>query len=360
VQFAHTVGEAIRLSRADGRLPFSTGTAGAWSPKLLKQALRLIGAGPLRRRARKLLPPAEGGAKSSGRPDVGAAVHGDWAELAVLQPGWQRGGPKLTVAYSDSSARLELEIAGRLIWSGAWQFELHWRGKAVTIESPWEEVCWVSDDDADYVEIEARLTDGFRLQRQIMLARKDRVLFLGDAVIGPAPDHGGHVHEANPANRLTYASRLPLAEAVRLEPAADTREAWLVGPKVRLAVLPLALAEWRVDPRRGELTAEGDQLVLCQTAFGQNLYAPLLIDLDRKRARRGLTWRQLTIADQRQIQNSDVAVGFRAQSGRDQWLVYRSLAGVAARTVLGQNLATEFLFAKFNRDGSAGRLVEIE
>jgi hypothetical protein len=360
VQFVHAVGEAIRLSRADGRQPLSTGTAGDWSPKLLKQALRLVGPGLLQQRARKMLPPAKRGGKSSAKPDVGAAVHGDWAELAVLQPGWQRGGPKLTLAYSEGSARIELEIAGELIWSGAWQFELEWQGKAVTIDSPWEEVCWVSDEDADYVEIEARLTDGFRLQRQIMLARKDRVLFLGDAVIGPTASHGNHAQESNSPGRLSYTGRLPLAEGVRLEPAAETREAWLIGAKARLAVLPLALAEWRVDPRRGELSAEGDQLVLRQSVVGRNLYAPLLVDLDRKRARRGLTWRQLTVVDARQIQKSDVAVGFRGQSGREQWLVYRSLAGVAARTVLGQNLATEFLFARFNRDGTAGRLVEIE
>ncbi|HEY1786072.1 MAG TPA: hypothetical protein VGG30_11005 [Pirellulales bacterium] len=360
VQFADAVGEAIRLSRADGRQPFSTGTAGDWSPKLLKQALRLAGAGPLQRRAEKLLPPARHKAKSAGKPDVAAAVHGDWAELAVLQAGWHRGGPKLTVAFGERVSRLELEIAGEIIWSGEWEFELQWRGKSVTIDSAWEEVCWVSDEDADYLEIEARLTDGFRLQRQIMLARKDRLLFLGDAIIGPADGQNGQPRDSNPANRLTYAARLPLAEAIRLEPAAETREAWLVGPKTRLAVLPLALAEWRVDPRRGELTAESDRLTLCQSAFGQNLYAPLLLDFDRKRARRGLTWRQLTVADQRQVQRSDVAVGFRGQSGRDQWLVYRSLGAVAARTVLGQNLQTEFLFARFNRDGSAGRLVEIE
>ena len=165
--------------------------------------------------------------------------------------------PRLTVAYSEGSSRLELEVAGRIIWSGAWQFELECQGKAITIESPWEEVCWVSDDDADYVEIEARLTDGFRLQRQIMLARKDRLLFLGDAVLGPTADHAGHARQDHSANRLTYTARLPLAEGIRLEPAAETREAWLVGPKVRLAVLPLALAEWRVDPASGRTFGRG-------------------------------------------------------------------------------------------------------
>ncbi|HEX4146343.1 MAG TPA: hypothetical protein VHY91_22775 [Pirellulales bacterium] len=360
VQFVHAVGEAIRLSRVDGRQSLSSGTAGDWCPKLFKQALGLVDARALDRRARKMLPPGRKGAKTPARPDATAAVNGDWSELAVLQPGWQRGGPKLTVAYGENSTLLELEIGGRLIWSGPWQCDVQWQGRALSIDSPWEEVCWVSDDDADYVEIEARLSDGFRLQRQIMLARKDRVLFLGDAVLAPTPVHPSHPHAPDSAARLTYIGRLPLAEGVRLEPAAETREAWLVGKKSRLAVLPLALAEWRVDPRRGELSAAADQMVLTQSVVGQNLYVPLLIDLDRKRARRGMTWRQLTVADQRQVQKTDVAVGFRAQSGLDQWLVYRALGGVAARSVLGQNLGTEFMFARFNRDGSVSRLVEIE
>ncbi len=131
VQFVHAVCEAIRLSRADGRQPLSTGTAGKWSPKLLRQALRLVDDGRLTRRARKLLPLSDRPAgKSLGKPDVTAAVHGDWAELAVLQSGWHRGGPKLTVAYSDGSARLELEAAGKIIWSGAWQFELDLAGQS--------------------------------------------------------------------------------------------------------------------------------------------------------------------------------------------------------------------------------------
>ncbi|HTU25441.1 MAG TPA: hypothetical protein VMF30_08595 [Pirellulales bacterium] len=360
IEFAHAVGEAIRLSRADGRQPLSTGTAGDWEPKLIKQGLRLLDDRQLATRARRLLPPAGRPGKAWPKPDVAAAVHGDWAEMAVLQPGWQCGGPKLTLAYSDRSSRLELEFAGRLIFSGEWQFRLEAAGRPVTLDSTWQEVCWVSDEDVDYVEIEARLSDGFRLQRQVMLARKDRVLFLADAVIAPAAPAGGHA-PSEPANSsLTFSTQLPLGAGLQFEPAADTREAWLVGRGVRLAVLPLALAEWRVDPRRGELLSENDQLVLRQTQPVRHLYAPLLIDLDRKRARHGVTWRQLTVAEGREVQRPDVAVGFRGQSGPDQWLAYRSLSGVAARSVLGQNLNTEFLFARFQRDGEVSRLVEIE
>ena len=187
-QFSHALAELVRLSRADGRQVFASGSADAWSAKMLKQALRLVDSGRLARRARKVLPPARPRGGAVARPDKDAAVHGDWAEMAVLQPGWQCGGPKLTLAYSDRVCRVELEVEGEILWSGPWQFELEAGGRPLTIDSDWEEVCWVSDDDGDHVEIEAELTGGFRLQRQLTLLRKDWVLLAADAVIGPTGD----------------------------------------------------------------------------------------------------------------------------------------------------------------------------
>ena len=54
------------------------------------------------------------------------------------------------------------------------------------------------------------------------------------------------------------------------------------------------------------------------------------------------------------------AVGYRVQVGPEQWLMYRSLTAAANRTLIGQNLSSEFLFAGLNTDGEASSLVEIE
>jgi hypothetical protein len=43
-----------------------------------------------------------------------------------------------------------------------------------------------------------------------------------------------------------------------------------------------------------------------------------------------------------------------------QWLIYRSLGPVANRSVLGQNLRTDFLVARFLPNGTIERLLEIE
>ena len=46
------------------------------------------------------------------------------------------------------------------------------------------------------------------------------------------------------------------ARDVTWQPEADTRDGVLVDRKPRTAVLPLALSEWRSDPRGGTLSAK--------------------------------------------------------------------------------------------------------
>ena len=90
------------------------------------------------------------------------------------------------------------------------------------------------------------------------------------------------------------------------------------------------------------------------------MFAPLFVDLSRKRLDKPLTWRQLTVGQLREIVPADVAVGYRVQVGKTQWLMYRSLAPAAIRTVLGQNLMHEFLVGRFHADGHVETLLEIE
>ena len=73
-----------------------------------------------------------------------------------------------------------------------------------------------------------------------------------------------------------------------------------------------------------------------------------------------MTWRQLTVAEQRQNQPRDVAAGYRVQFGSRQWLIYRSLTPPANRTVLGMNLSTDFFLGRFGRDGETNTIVEVE
>ena len=94
--------------------------------------------------------------------------------------------------------------------------------------------------------------------------------------------------------------------------------------------------------------------------IGNALFAPLFFDMDPRRFARRMTWRQLTITESPEIQPADVAVGYRVQLGKEQWLIYRSLAQQANRTLLGHNLSTEMLVARFDPTGEVEALVEIE
>ena len=105
---------------------------------------------------------------------------------------------------------------------------------------------------------------------------------------------------------------------------------------------------------------DGEQLHLTLNASSRRLYAPLFVDLSARRWVEKRTWRQLTVAERLQIQPSEVAVGYRVQLGRKQWLIYRSLAESANRTLLGQNLSQEFVAARFDSDGFLKELIEIE
>ena len=90
------------------------------------------------------------------------------------------------------------------------------------------------------------------------------------------------------------------------------------------------------------------------------MYAPLFIDLNGGRFRRRMTWRQLTVAEALRQVPSDAAIGFRVAIGDQQWIIYRALAARGNRTLLGHNLATESLTARFGKDGEVTSIVEIE
>jgi len=275
------------------------------------------------------------------------------AGLAILQPGWTESDARLTVHYGKRQLQTELIRGRTLLWSGNWQPEVRLDGEILEATSSWENVCWVSDDDADYLELEQKLTGAARLQRHVLLARHDRFLFVADAVICKRP------------KAIAYRGPTPLTAGVDFIAASQTHEGFLTstaGHRRHALVLPLALPEWRSAGRRGdELALDGGRLELRQSAFAARaLFAPLFIDLAPRRIARPATWRRLTVAEDRRIVPAEVAVGYRAQVGAQQWLFYRSLTLPGSRTLLGHHLVTEFLTARFSRTGQVEPIMEIE
>ncbi len=279
------------------------------------------------------------------------AVNSEWAGLAVLQPEWSPVQPRLTVDYSGLKLRVELSNRGETVFSTLWDADvLVDRERLCVADDDWETTCWFSDFDVDFLELERELTLGWRIQRQFLLARQDLFLYTADLLLGP-PDR---------VSNIEYRLPIPCYPGVTLTGNPDTRDCFLRGRRKLGLVLPLALPEWRTDPRHGELQTRDGAIELQQTAQGTALCSPLFFDLHPKRMQKPLTWRQLTVAEQLQIVPRDTAVGYRIQVGPEQWMIYRSLAAKGNRTLLGQNLSSEFLFGRFLHDGDVESLIEIE
>jgi len=349
-QYEWLIRHALRLTRFDGTHVFSRGPGGAWCKNLFDAAVRQAGDEDDRRIASLVLPGRKraDAARSSKIALPKAATHSEWSEAAVLRPGWKPEEPRLAVTYSGESVRLELECAEEILWSGAWDLEVSRDGERLQPHSSWEEICWISDDDADYLELELEFEAGLRVQRHLLLAREDHVLFLADAILGDRPAE------------LEYRGVLPLADGISFHPAGESREGFLRGRGHLALGLPLALPEWRGAAGSGELVETDRGLELRQQARARAMMAPLFFDLRAGRMTHPFTWRQLTVAENLKIQPPEVAVGYRVMVGKEQWLIYRSLAPRANRTLLGHNLATEMLVARFGRDGEVEPLVEIE
>jgi hypothetical protein len=352
-QYNWLVRESLRLARYDGSQVLSHDDSGRWSRSLFETALKLVSRRADSAIARQALP---AGKKSKGQKEKTssspklpeAAVHSEWAGTALLKRSWSRDDESLVLTYHAQELAWELNRGSLTVWSGKWDFEIEVDGEKLEVTDLWEEVCWVCDKDVSYVEIEAKLSNGWRLQRQLLLGREDRFLFIADALLG------------NQSGHIKYKSTLPLVEGIQFQPAKETREGSLKGGRHLATVLPLALPEWRLPADGGSLEQTDEGLVLSQEADGFRLFAPLFVDLNPRRSKKPLTWRQLTVAEQLEIVSADEAVGYRVQIGHEQWLFYRSLGPNGNRTLLGQNYSGEFIAARFIGTGEAEKLIEIE
>lgn len=275
--------------------------------------------------------------------------------LGPPQPAELRmGGPSgaaLSVDFSVPVPQASLHVAGRPLLSGPWQALVRIDGMVKPAAGPWSEVCRHRSAQCDYLELAQPLEDGWRLTRQMLLAERDQFLLVADGVLGP------------PSARATieYQLRWPLAPGVSCAWARENWEGWLVDGRQRQAsILPLELPEWRAAWEDAALETADGALRLAQRVRGGALYAPLWLDLARGRLRQALTWRRLTVGENLSVVSRDEAVGYRVQVGRQQWLIYHSLAPVGNRSVLGLNTCAAFVCGRFLPEGKIEEIVVIQ
>ena len=351
-QYEWSVRQGLRWTRSDGSQTLLEREGDQWPVELLQEALRLT-ADPADTAAAIAQRSLKKTGKRHGRDDEPLpepSVHSEWSEVSVLRTGWRRKDARFSIAHADQQVRTELENAGNVLWSGQTNPEIRIDDQVIHPCDAWEVVCWFSDEDGDYLEIETNYDAGWKVQRQYFLARADQFLYMADVLLG-----------TQPAN-IVYRLGLPVSDGIDFMVREETREGYL-GTSLKnphALCLPLALPEWRSDHRIGSLCCVEDTLELTQTARAQNLYAPWFFDLSKRRMGRALTWRQLTVGEDLKNISPERAVGYRVQVGKKQWLFYRSLTPRCNRTLLGQNLSSECLIAGFRRDGTHTPFVEIE
>lgn len=350
VDYEWLLRRSLQLTRGDGSSMFSCGPP--WEEAFLESALACCEDATEQLLAHSLrLPVCRSSVDPENRiekPDP--SEFSEWAQGAVMRSGWKSKSGYLAVAFDRTECHAELGIRRKVLAGGIVTDAIQVNGRPLEAAGEWVETCAFSEDGVDYLELEQRLESGWRLQRQWMFVRRQRLVLLADALLG--------TQDARLEMKLT----LPLASGVDWLPEEETQDGWLVAEGKRQGwVVPLAAPEWKVGDEGPVVEQVGSALTVRATGKGRALYLPVLIDLHGlRRDERLRTWRALTVAERLRIVKPDEAVGYRVQVGTKQWLFYRSLAAPSSRTLLGQNLVTEFFAGRFHRTGEAVPYVEVE
>lgn len=268
--------------------------------------------------------------------------------LAFGRCDWSSRRGRFALHCQGFDTQLELGSGRDLVLRGAWQVSLTADGQPLRPTGTWEEVCWQSDDDVHYLEIEQDWSEGVKLQRQLLLIREDQCMMLSDAVITQRPV------------AVEYAASLPLGETLTATSDPEVREVMLTGREQRAVVMPLDLPEWNSQRAPGSFAVRDRQLQW-QMRGQSGAVATLWLDLHRERFNQPRTWRQLTVGENLGLVARHEAVGYRIQVGSEQWVCYRSFTEPRLRTVLGRNLSYDFLCGRFDAtDGTIDSLLEVE
>ena len=341
LQFDWLCRQVLRWSRPNGTQIFGPQLEASYFDELMKTALKIT-KDDSDLAAHKLL---RGKRKTLDEDAPAASEHSEWSEAATLRTSWLPNASRLAVSFMERTLDAELSVGRQVVFSGSCMPEIMVDGIELTPQTDWEEVCWESDDDMDFIELDCKLSDEWRIQRQFLLARKDSFALVSDALLGTQ------------TGSIRYRMPLPMADGVALEGQGETSEAILIGEKRLGTVIPASLSEWCSANSTDRLRGEPARLEISRRASA--LYAPLFIDLDSSRPSKALTWRTLTVAESLHRCSADVAVAYRIQIGKKQWVIYRSLAKTGNRTFLGVNTVSEFIVARFNPNGEIEPIIDV-
>lgn len=277
------------------------------------------------------------------------------SELAVMRQSLLEPSPGVAVDFSTDPMWLNvLDGRGQKLISGSWRVDILKGGKTLEFDNAWSEVCWFSDSDVDYLEVETKVNNQTRLQRQIALFRDSGAVFLADAL------------HSQSEGEWELHSTIEVAEGANCQVGEKTNEAFFSSATKRKSArrgiaLPIGLPEWKRRCVTGHLSSQEQQLTLVQRTVGKRIYAPLLLVLNSKDQSRPFTWRHLTVAQNRELLSDQIARAFRVRFGKEHLFLYRSMDGCQPRSAMGVHVNTEFFAGAFSsEDGSVEQLLQVD
>jgi len=280
-----------------------------------------------------------------------------------MRRNWRKSDCQLALDFSGDSIWLDLcDESGKRIFSGDWDIAIEYRGKPVNIDVAWNEVCWFSDDDVDYLELECDLEGTCTIYRQVMLMRQEGMVYMADSVMGNPQDTKADWKSISTWTLDPSVSFQPQAKSNegRIERHSHDEQTNQDANEPVALLLPLSLPEWRRGTTQGSLQGAPGKIMLEARTTRTRLLSSMLVSVGSKCRNPKYTWRTLTVAENLHKVSDDVAQGCRVQIGDDQWVFYRSLAPCLRRTLMGLHLSMEFYAGRFMKDdGTYEPLVEV-
>ena len=283
-----------------------------------------------------------------------------WGGNFLFHDGWERNACKISAMYDASGFSFEVGKKKSLILGECFP-EVSVSGQLLAVEGEPELLVSLCDDQVAFAEVQWTMTGGVKLQRHVILSMEDKFAWIGDVILPPVEEQA-----EDKVCEFDYRCCWPLADGMSTIAESETNEGYLYdGAKIRALVIPPALKEWKTErptasAGAGKLELEDSSFTLAQSSTGRAMYVPLFLDLSPRRSKRPRTWRQLTVAEKLEIVPADVAVAYRVQVGKKQFVMYRALGAVANRTFFGQNVNTELFLGRLEKDRSMTELLQVE
>ena len=273
----------------------------------------------------------------------------DFARFALLRSDWTVQADSVALAHHRRFPQLDVTASGRPLIHGDWTINLVIGGVPVELADEWSCVCWQSDPDADYIELQMLGPGKLRVERIVMLSRTQRFLLLADSISGV------------PHQRIEYQSQLSLGDNVEPRMDTPTREVQLTMKGFRSRAFPLAVPQDRVLSTPHDFSGEDGRLTLKQVADGEGLFAPIIFDWDPARSRGTAQWRTLTVTEDGRVIGGDIAAGHRLKINDLQLLIFRSLKTTGhSRAVLGHHTWNETVVARVEKHGDVDPFLMVE